>query len=422
MTHQPPLISRHSPPPGRGSPRGAERDRSRPPRDRRRRAPRRRRQLPAAESRDVGRRPSGQRPRPARSARSPRACSTAVSAPGRARRSRSSSASSACLGGTEAVHYTRTVGPSGDDFTGLLSIPAGAAARRPRRRRRCGGHVAATTGSGGATGGGCCSSPARSSSLSSCCFPLSIAYVVTHVARAHVPPADLGAAVRGGRVHDERRPAAEGLVHQVAERRRGDLVPRPGTLAGAGEAARAPRLRRPALRPSRRGRERGRPEPVRLAGRARHPRGRRVPAEPARRRPRADRRHRPLGRRRDDDRGGGRVDGAEGDRLRGRQRPFRPRRAREPGRRLGGAGRQQRRHRSDRSLHRTTCLRPTSRASCRRSPAPSSSSTESTASRSSSPPTTLSTRPRAGRRRSGRSPAPSTWAGPRRSPRSTSDA
>ena len=29
------------------------------------------------------------------------------------------------LAGTEAVHYTRAVGPSGDDYTGLLSIPAG---------------------------------------------------------------------------------------------------------------------------------------------------------------------------------------------------------------------------------------------------------------------------------------------------------
>ena len=29
------------------------------------------------------------------------------------------------LAGTEAVYYTRAVGPSGDDYTGLLSIPAG---------------------------------------------------------------------------------------------------------------------------------------------------------------------------------------------------------------------------------------------------------------------------------------------------------
>ena len=27
--------------------------------------------------------------------------------------------------GIEAVHYTTQVGPSGDDFTGLLCIPAG---------------------------------------------------------------------------------------------------------------------------------------------------------------------------------------------------------------------------------------------------------------------------------------------------------
>ena len=29
------------------------------------------------------------------------------------------------VGGVEAVHYTNTVGASGDDYTGLLSIPAG---------------------------------------------------------------------------------------------------------------------------------------------------------------------------------------------------------------------------------------------------------------------------------------------------------
>ena len=29
------------------------------------------------------------------------------------------------LGGVEAIHYTKEVGPSGDDYTGLLSIAAG---------------------------------------------------------------------------------------------------------------------------------------------------------------------------------------------------------------------------------------------------------------------------------------------------------
>ena len=126
--------------------------------------------------------------------------------------------------------------------------------------------------------------------------------------------------LRGRGVHDERRAAAQGVVHPVAERRGGDLVPRSSKLAEAGEAARPPRVRRPALRPSRRGRERGRPEPLRLAGRARRPRGRRVPRGPSGCRPGADRRHRPLRRRRDDDRGGSRVARSQGDRVRGGER------------------------------------------------------------------------------------------------------
>src|SRR5262249_42722432 len=32
---------------------------------------------------------------------------------------------SGVLAGTEAIHYARAVGPSGDDYTGLLSVPAG---------------------------------------------------------------------------------------------------------------------------------------------------------------------------------------------------------------------------------------------------------------------------------------------------------
>ena len=31
------------------------------------------------------------------------------------------------MAGLEAVHYAREVGPTGDDFTGLLAIPAGLA-------------------------------------------------------------------------------------------------------------------------------------------------------------------------------------------------------------------------------------------------------------------------------------------------------
>ncbi len=97
------------------------------------------------------------------------------------------------LAGTEAIHYTMQVGPSGDDYTGLLSIPAGltliglgaVTLWRSRRRddrlwwrllRRTSLTVAALI-----------VAPAV-------LFPVAIAYVVTHAARAKVPAADLGAA------------------------------------------------------------------------------------------------------------------------------------------------------------------------------------------------------------------------------------
>src|SRR5262245_47679870 len=96
------------------------------------------------------------------------------------------------LFGTEAAYYTTQVGPSGDDFTGLLSIAAGFLLlgvagvtlwksrrrddspwwRYPRRLLFLGGAflVAQVV-----------------------LLPTSVAYVVTHTARAHVPKADLGA-------------------------------------------------------------------------------------------------------------------------------------------------------------------------------------------------------------------------------------
>jgi predicted alpha/beta hydrolase len=95
------------------------------------------------------------------------------------------------LAGTEAVHYTVAVGPSGDDFTGLLSLAAGVlliglgsvVLWRSRRRndRRWWRYtrrllVAAAT----------------LFVVAVVLFPFSIGYVVTHTARAHVPAADLG--------------------------------------------------------------------------------------------------------------------------------------------------------------------------------------------------------------------------------------
>jgi uncharacterized protein len=98
----------------------------------------------------------------------------------------------ALLSGVEAVYYAREVGPSGDDYTGLLTIPAGfvligVAAfalwksrrtndrlwwRYPRRLLITGGALLAA---------------------SVVAVPLTVSYVVTHVGRAEVPAADLGA-------------------------------------------------------------------------------------------------------------------------------------------------------------------------------------------------------------------------------------
>ena len=97
------------------------------------------------------------------------------------------------LAGIEAFHYTRAVGPSGDDYTGLLSIAGGLLliglgavtlwrSRRTddrlwwrylRRLLLVAGAVFVAL---------------------SVLFPLALAYVVTHAARAEVPRADLGAA------------------------------------------------------------------------------------------------------------------------------------------------------------------------------------------------------------------------------------
>ena len=96
------------------------------------------------------------------------------------------------LAGTEAAHYTREVGPSGDDYTGLLSILAGLLllglggftlwrSRRTDDRlwwrylRRllllAGVFIAAIA----------------------VLIPFAISYIVTHAARAEVPTAELGA-------------------------------------------------------------------------------------------------------------------------------------------------------------------------------------------------------------------------------------
>jgi uncharacterized protein len=95
--------------------------------------------------------------------------------------------------GVEAAYYTTKGGPTGDDFTGLLAIPAGLvliglAFVTLWRSRKTGGRRTwrylrrVLLGVGGLV------------VVYFVLFPLSLSYVVTHVARGFVPTPELGAA------------------------------------------------------------------------------------------------------------------------------------------------------------------------------------------------------------------------------------
>ena len=95
------------------------------------------------------------------------------------------------LGGVEAIHYTKEVGPSGDDYTGLLSIAAGLVlvglGTATLWRSRKGGRLwwrytrrlLIVAGSLVVT--------------AFVLFTSAFSYAITHAARAHVPAPDLGA-------------------------------------------------------------------------------------------------------------------------------------------------------------------------------------------------------------------------------------
>jgi esterase/lipase len=96
------------------------------------------------------------------------------------------------LSSAEAIQYTRAGSPSGDDWTGLLAVPAGlvllgaGAVTLWRSRRRDDRLWRRYLRRGLVTA-------ASLLAVFAVLFPVTIAYVVTHAARAHVPTADLGA-------------------------------------------------------------------------------------------------------------------------------------------------------------------------------------------------------------------------------------
>jgi dienelactone hydrolase len=97
------------------------------------------------------------------------------------------------VAGVEAVHYTSTVGASGDDFTGLLAIPAGllllgVAAATLWRTRRVEGNRPWRYGRRGLQ------AVAGFVFLSLVLVPIGVAYITTHTARSVVPANQLGVA------------------------------------------------------------------------------------------------------------------------------------------------------------------------------------------------------------------------------------
>ena len=232
------------------------------------------------------------------------------------------------MGASEAGYYTLAEGPSGDDFTGLLAIPAGLTLIAIGTitlwtTRRTDDRLAA------ATCVGCCSAWAASRLPMCCCFRSSCP---TCSRMRHGPafPTPTRRRLRAGHVHDRRWFDIEGLVRAVQKRRRRDRGTGTGGVAEAGATARASRLRRPALRPARRGQERWRPQRLRVERRPRPPRRRRIPTAPTRRPERANRRDRTLRRRRSPPPSRRRVARTEGRRVRRRRLSLHTRGPREP--------------------------------------------------------------------------------------------
>ena len=225
---------------------------------------------------------------------------------------------SVCSGSSRASRRCSRRRPAGDDYTGLLAIPAGlallglgAATLWSTRRTRWEPPVALRAPDAARRGGRrwrrCSSSPRSAPDTSTRTSGAS-----TSRRRTSAPATS---ACRSRPATASSWPGGT----SVAQRRRGDRVPRPQRPAGPHAHARPPRLRRAAVRPPWPGRERGRPERLRLGGREGRQGRDRVPAAPSGRRSRADRRPRSVRRRRADAPDRGRDRCAEGGRLGGRR-------------------------------------------------------------------------------------------------------
>ena len=184
------------------------------------------------------------------------------------------------VAGIEAVYYSLEVGPSGDDFTGLLAIPAGLGLL---------GLGAVTLWRGRSFDR---SRPVRYGlrvlltavvllGADSILFPTAFGYLVTHISSAAVPEADLGAAYEDVAFTTEDGLELEGWYVAVPKRRGRDRLPRPRQPAEADSDAGRERLRRPTLRSPRRRCQRWSAQRLRLGRRARHRGGDCLPGAPA---------------------------------------------------------------------------------------------------------------------------------------------
>jgi hypothetical protein len=187
------------------------------------------------------------------------------------------------IGASEAGYYTLEEGPSGDDYTGLLAIPAGlllvgVGLALTWRTRPRGGFLRASSRwllllLGAAL------------VLVVFVLPLSVAYVFTHASRAEVPPPNLGAVHENGTFKTNDGLTLRGWYVPSRSGRCGGRLPRPQVAPAPDADAGPSRLRRAAVRPTRGGRERRRPEHLQLGDGSRPEGGGRVPPAPAGSRP-----------------------------------------------------------------------------------------------------------------------------------------